>query len=154
MRLQGSPSRRLGSKQYVKHQVVIPNSDIKQLGWKAGDYLERRITAKGLFLCKVDPRLRTKEPEYEEFKQAVTRTLAVLEKGCTWSELRLKADLAQRTPSPIWVTRMEDEGILKRARDHVTSRTIWKLSQEQPVPPIPSTLNGWTQKSAAGDRYE
>jgi bifunctional DNA-binding transcriptional regulator/antitoxin component of YhaV-PrlF toxin-antitoxin module len=146
MRLQGSPSRRSGSKQYIKHQVVIPNNDIQQLGWKHGDYLERRITAKGLLLYKVDPRLHTKEPEYEEFKQAVTRILAVLEKGCTWSELRLKASLRQRTPSPIWVRRMEDEKILERVRDRATFRVIWRLSQEQSAASVLSTLNGWTEK--------
>lgn len=126
----------------MKHQVVIPNNDIQQLGWKSGDYLERRITAKGLFLYKVDPRLQTKEPEYEEFKQAVTRTLAVLQDGCTWSELRLKASLRQRTPSPIWVRRMEDEKILERVRDRATFRVIWRLSQEPSAASVLSTLNG------------
>lgn len=145
MRLQRSISRRIVDKEYVKHQIVLPNNAVEQVGWSQGDHLGVRVSRKGILLYKVDPEQQIKEPDYEEFKEAVTRTLSAIPKGCTWSELRLKADLEQRTPSSIWVTRMEGEGILKRVRDHVTSRTIWKLSQEQQVPPIPSTLNGWTK---------
>lgn len=133
---------------------MLPNNAIEQVGWTQGDYLDVRVTPKGMLIYKTDPKQKTKQLSYEEFKEAVTRTLSTIPKGCPWSELKLKADLKQRTPSPIWVRRMENERILERVRDHATFRVIWRLSQEQSAPSTLSTLNGWTEKRTGGDRHD
>ena len=152
MKLQRSVSRRLAGKEYVKCQVVLPNDAIERLGWNHGDNLEWNVTPRGrLLIYKVDRKQETEEPRYEQFKESVIRALIPLPRGCTWSELRLRSGLSQRTPSPIWVRRMEDERILERIRDQATSHVIWKLSLEGPVPPTLSTMNGWTKKGREAD---
>ena len=148
MKLQKSISRRLGDKEYSKFQVAIPNNFITQLSWEAGDNLEGKVTTKGLLICKTEEKQRQKKTDYEQFKDIVTRTLASVPEGCTWTELRLKAGLTQVTPSPIWVRMMDDEGILKRFQEPSTSRIIWKLSKEHSAS-NDSTLTDWiaaTQK--------
>jgi len=140
MKVQRSVSRQLGGKEYVKHQIVIPNNIMVQLRWIRGDQLEARINTKGLLLYKVERKLQRKALDYESFKEAVTRVLTALPKGCAWSELRQKADLPQLTPSPIWVIRMENEKCLERIRDPVTSQVFWRLGESASTP---RTLNGW-----------
>jgi len=152
MRLQRSVSRRLTGKEYVKFQVVLPNVAVERLGWNHGDNLEWNVTPRGkLLIHKVDRKRETEEPRYEEFKESVIRALIPLPKGCTWSQVRLRAGLSQRTPSPLWVRRMEDEKILQRVRDRATSHTVWKLSLEGPAQSILSTMNGWTKTCQGGD---
>jgi len=148
MKLQKSISRRLRDKEYSKFQVAIPNNFITQLSWEAGDNLEGKVTTKGFLICKIEERQPQKKLDYGQFKDTVTRTLASMPEGCTWTELRLKAGLTQATPSPIWVKMIENEGILKRFQEPGTSRIIWKLSKEHSAPKD-STLTDWivaTQK--------
>jgi len=64
--------------------------------------------------------------------------------GCTWSDLKLRAGLQQRTPSPMWVRRMEDEGDLKCVQDPVTSKVLWKATD---IKIDASRLNGWIPKT-------
>jgi bifunctional DNA-binding transcriptional regulator/antitoxin component of YhaV-PrlF toxin-antitoxin module len=142
MKLQKSISRRLGDREYPKFQVAIPKNLITHLNWEAGDNLEGKVTAKGLLICKTEQKQPQMKFDYEQFKDRVTRILASMPEGCTWTELRAKAGLTQATPSAIWVKRMEDEGILKRLQDPSTSRIIWKSSKEQSIP-NGSTLNQW-----------
>lgn len=142
MKLQKSISRRLRDKEYSKFQIAIPNNLISQLKWEAGDNLEGKTTPKGLLICKTEQKQRQERIDYEHFKDIVTRTLASVPEGCTWTELKLKAGLTQVTPSPIWVKMMKDEGILKRFPELGTSRIIWKLSEERSIP-NGLTLNHW-----------
>jgi bifunctional DNA-binding transcriptional regulator/antitoxin component of YhaV-PrlF toxin-antitoxin module len=142
MKLQKSISRRLRDKVYSKFQVAIPNNLISQLKWEAGDNLEGKITKKGLLIYKTEQKQRRERIDYEHFKDIVTRTLASMPEGCTWTELRLKSGLTQVTPSPIWVKTMKDEGILKRFKEPGTSRLIWKLCKEHFKTEV-STLNPW-----------
>jgi len=73
--------------------------------------------------------------------------LMSLRQGCIWSELRLKAGLHQRTPSPTWVERMEDEKILERIPDPVTSQVTWKLPEEYFTSVRGETLNGYMREN-------
>jgi hypothetical protein len=118
---------------------------VQKLGWGQGDQLESRINARGLLLYKVERRNQIRATGYDSFREAITRVLITLPKGCTWSELRQKTDLPQLTPSPIWVRRMEDEKHLERIRDPKTSQVIWRLPRELPVV-TDTTLNGWTKR--------
>jgi len=141
MRLQTSTSRRVGNKTYTKNQIVIPNGLVTQLRWNPGDQLGARITANRLLVYKVEAKQNIK-PSYEQFREAVTSVLRVVPQGCPWSDVRVKAALRQRTPSPVWVRRMEDEKKLERIRNS-TSQVIWKLPEEELKDR--SKLNGWTQ---------
>jgi len=152
MRLQSSVGRRRGDKEYLKHQIVIPNNVIEQLGWNPREYLEPRVTKNGLFIYKVEPKQSNKKPDYEQFKEKITKALITFPKGCPWEELRLKTGLPQKTPSPIWTKRMEDEKIITRVRDPDTSNTIWKLQGEY-LAAIASTMNGWVSKSRCGTSH-
>jgi bifunctional DNA-binding transcriptional regulator/antitoxin component of YhaV-PrlF toxin-antitoxin module len=127
MKLQRSVSRRVAGKEYVKHQIVIPNDTVMQLGWRPRDRLDAKITRKGFLIYQAEVKESPKKRDYETFKQAVVRALAAIPQGCFWSELRLKAGLDQPTPSPIYVKRMQDGGNLKRIQDPATARFIWKL---------------------------
>jgi bifunctional DNA-binding transcriptional regulator/antitoxin component of YhaV-PrlF toxin-antitoxin module len=132
-----------GSKEYTKHQVVIPNDLTERLGWRRGVCLEARLTAKGVLLRKVESIVQVEKPDYEQFKEAVIGTLRTELKGCRWSILRLKAGLRQKTPSPIWVKRLEDELVLQREMEQVTSQPIWKPRDGYLPSELKSTLNGW-----------
>jgi hypothetical protein len=145
MQLQRIVTRRSG-KEYHKHQITIPNDAIRQLEWNKGDSLETRVTERGLLVYKVEPKQPNRRPDYDQFKESIIDALMVSPNGCTWKELRLKAGLPQRTPSPIWTKRMEDERIITRLRDPNTPNTIWKLQGEY-LAAIASTMNGWVPKS-------
>jgi bifunctional DNA-binding transcriptional regulator/antitoxin component of YhaV-PrlF toxin-antitoxin module len=142
LQVQRSVSRRSTGKEYVKHQVVIPNDIMAQLGWSPGDQLEARIQSKVLLLHKVTPEPKLGKPDYEEFKGAVTKVLRAMPKGTVWSQIRQLACLNQRTPSPLWVKKLEDEDILIRVKDQATSQIIWSLS-ETVSSRLRGTLNGW-----------
>jgi antitoxin component of MazEF toxin-antitoxin module len=146
MEVQRSVSRRLGGKEYVKHQIVIPNNVIEQLGWSQGDHLETRISSKGLLIYRIQAPHRIREPQYEDFKEAVIEVLSALPNGCAWSELKQKAKLPQLTPSPMWVKKLEDDACLKRIRDPATSQIIWRLEERAFGVVDYKTLNGWMPK--------
>ena len=147
MKLQRSISRRLGSKEYVKYQVIIPNNIVMQAEWNPGDYIEAKATKKGILLCKIEPPQESRRPDYEQFKAAIIHTLTLSPQGFPWSELRLKAGLSQLTPSPVWVRQMEDENTLERVREPTRSQVIWKLPEEHFRFRSRLTLNGWTEKN-------
>jgi len=147
MKLQRSISRRIGGREYVKHQVVIPNDVVMQVGWKSGDHIAGKITKSGLLLYRIEPPQISGKLDYEQFKAAITTALMSAPQGHYWSELRVKAGLEQATPSPIWVRRMEEENRLDRVRDSATSRVVWKLASESLTTADLSTLNSWTEKS-------
>ena len=83
MRLQRSVSRRLRGKEYIKYQIVIPNSAVAQLGWSPGDQLESRVNSKGLLVYKVEPTQQNERPDYEQFKDTVTSVLMSSRQGYT-----------------------------------------------------------------------
>ena len=146
MKLQRSVSRRIGRREYVKHQVVIPNDIVTLIRWNSGDHIEARISKKGLLLCRIDAPQSSRKLDYEQFKAAVTAALMSTPQGHSWSELRARAGLEQITPSPIWVRRMEEENRLERIRDREASQVIWKLTSEGRSANL-STLNSWTGKT-------
>jgi bifunctional DNA-binding transcriptional regulator/antitoxin component of YhaV-PrlF toxin-antitoxin module len=152
MRLQRSVTRRVNGKDYIKFQLVIPNEFTSQLGWNGGDYIQGVITRRGFLLRKTQPKQQDKKPSYSEFKDAVIRVLIRHPEGTVWTTIGLEGGLAQKTPSPIYVKRMEHEGMLERQRDAATSQVIWKPSKG--ILASASVLNGWTEKNPKGDRHE
>ncbi|MCJ7457241.1 hypothetical protein MUP07_10965 [Candidatus Bathyarchaeota archaeon] len=152
MRLQRSVTRRVNGKEYIKFQLVIPNEFTSHLGWNGGDYIQGVITRRGFLLRKSEPKQQTKKPGYCQFKDAVISVLIRHPRGTVWTTIGLEGGLAQKTPSPIFVKRMEDEGILERHRDAATSQVIWKPSKGTLA--SASILNGWTEKNPKSDGHE
>jgi hypothetical protein len=152
MRLQRSVRHGKAGKEYIKYQAVFPKHIVERLGWNYVRYLEPRIRGGLLVLNKAEPKQSNKKPDYEQFKKSIVHALMVFPNGCTWEELRPKAGLPQKTPSPIWTKRMEDKQILARLHDPNSGNTIWKL-QEKYLATIASTMNGWISKSQDGTRH-
>jgi bifunctional DNA-binding transcriptional regulator/antitoxin component of YhaV-PrlF toxin-antitoxin module len=143
LKIQKSVSHTRGNREYVKHQIVIPNRIIDQLEWSQGDCIEATIRSKGLLLRKIRQESKLEELDYEQFKEAVLKVLQSLPEGCAWSKLRQLATLYQKTPSPLWVKKLEDENILLRTKDQTTSQLIWSLREPTQ---IHQSLNGWITK--------
>jgi bifunctional DNA-binding transcriptional regulator/antitoxin component of YhaV-PrlF toxin-antitoxin module len=152
MRLQRSVTRRVNGKDYIKFQLVIPNEFALQLGWDAGDYIQGVIKRRGLLLRKAEPKEQAKKPSYCQFRDAVASVLIKHPGGIVWTTIALESGLAQKTPSPIYVKRMEHEEMLERQRDATTSRVIWKPSKG--ILASASVLNGWTERNPKGDEHE
>jgi hypothetical protein len=152
MRLQRSVSRRVNGKEYVKFQLVIRNEFTSQLGWNGGDYIQGSITRGGFLLRKVEPKEQAKKPSYCQFRDAVVRVLIRHPEGTVWTTIGLEGGLGQKTPSPIYVRRMELEGMLERGRDAATSQVVWKPSKG--ILASASILNGWTRGNPKGDGHE
>jgi bifunctional DNA-binding transcriptional regulator/antitoxin component of YhaV-PrlF toxin-antitoxin module len=152
LRLQRSVSRRVNGKEYIKFQLVIPNEFASRLGWNGGDYIQGIITRGRLLLRKTELKEEHKKPSYCQFKDAVVKVLIKHPEGIAWTTIGLEGDLTQKTPSPIYVKRMEDEGILERHRDTGTCQVVWKPSKGTLA--SASILNGWTDKRTGGDRRD
>jgi bifunctional DNA-binding transcriptional regulator/antitoxin component of YhaV-PrlF toxin-antitoxin module len=153
MRLQRSVSRRVNGKEYIKFQLVIPNEFTSQLGWNGGDFIQGAITRGGGFLLrKTEPKQQDKKPSYCQFRDAVASVLIKHPGGTVWTTIVHEGGLAQKTPSPIYVRKMEQEGMLERQRDAATSQVIWKPSKG--ILGSTSTLNGWTRGNLEGDAHE
>jgi hypothetical protein len=103
-------------------------------------------------LRKTQPKQEAKKPSYCQFRDAVVRVLIRHPEGTAWTTIELESGVAQKTPSPIYVKRMQDEGILERHRDADTSQQIWKPSKG--ILASASILNGWTEKNPKRDGYE
>jgi bifunctional DNA-binding transcriptional regulator/antitoxin component of YhaV-PrlF toxin-antitoxin module len=152
MMLQKSVSRRVNGREYIKFQLVIPNQFTSPLGWNGGDYIQGVITRRGLLLRKAEPKQQAKKPSYCQFRDAVVSVLIRHPGGTVWTTIGLEGGLVQKTPSPIYVKRMEHEGMLERHRDAATSQVIWKPSKGILV--SASILNGWTRGNPKGDGHE
>lgn len=126
--LQTRISRRIGDKTYVKSELVIPQEYVHQLGWSQNQSVELKPYGTGKLLLIPTPQKTTApKPTFETFAAAVTKALRETLGGLTWSEIRRKAGLEQRTPNPIWVYRLEKECGVRRVRNGKNLQTVWKL---------------------------
>lgn len=63
MKLQKQLSRKVGNKEYPKWIITIPPKQIKELGWKEGEYLESEVNSEELTIRKEDIQKREKRKE-------------------------------------------------------------------------------------------
>ena len=63
------------------------------------------------------PRKATAMMSYEDFRDAIKRTLKEAKQPLTWTEIRTTAKLPQALPNNGWVRRMEKDIGLKREKD-------------------------------------
>lgn len=54
MKLQKQLSRRVGNKKYPKWVITIPPKQVKDLGWKEGDFLESEVNNQELIVRRED----------------------------------------------------------------------------------------------------
>ncbi len=63
---------------------------------------------------------------YENFRDAIKKTLSDAGKPLTWTEIRTTAKLPQSFPNNKWVHRMEEDIGLKREKDK-HGVILWQL---------------------------
>jgi bifunctional DNA-binding transcriptional regulator/antitoxin component of YhaV-PrlF toxin-antitoxin module len=128
MQLQKQISRIVNGNEYTKWIIVIPPSQIEELGWKEGMELESYAKGKGLIVKpQTKPKVKPKKMSYEEFRDKISSILKTEPNGLSWSEIRDGLKLPQKVPNNLWVRMMEKDIGLVRKLDNKTAKTIWRL---------------------------
>jgi antitoxin component of MazEF toxin-antitoxin module len=127
MQLQRQVSRIVNGNEYAKWAIIIPPSQIEELGWKEGMELQSYVKYKKLV---IKPQIKPKKPKkmtYEEFRDNISGLLKTEPDGLSWTEIRDRLKLRQKVPNNLWVRMMERDIRLIRMLDNKTAKTIWKL---------------------------
>lgn len=124
-------SRRIGTRQYRKSELVIPPELIKELSWSPNQPITFKTVGQNrLLLIPTEQEIKPTKQNFEEFADAITNVLTQNQKGLTWTQIRQQTGLKQRTPNPTYVYKMEMEHGLQRSQDKKTQKTIWRLCDE------------------------
>jgi antitoxin component of MazEF toxin-antitoxin module len=136
MRLLKQVSRQVGDSEYLKWTIIVPPSQVQELGWNEGEELESIVKGKTLL---VKPLVRRNEkPErmsYRDFKDKISALLIAEPEGLSWTEIRQKLQLPQKVPNNLWVRTLEQETGLLRRLDNKTAKVIWKLEGQKKETP-------------------
>jgi len=128
MQLQRQISRIVDGNEYAKWIIVIPPSQIEELGWNEGMELESSAKRKTLVVRpQARPREKPKKMSYEEFRERISEILKRKPEGLSWTEIRDRLKLPQKVPNNLWVRMMEKDIGLVRTLDNKTAKTIWRL---------------------------
>lgn len=131
MRLQRHFAYTHKGKRYYKNVLVIPDNIVDELGWNIGDEIESVIERDTLLLQATPtamsrPIAVAKDP-YEDFRDEMKKILEKEPQGLSWSQIKRKLQLSQRTPYHKWVKKMEkDIGLLREKKG---SKKIWRLAE-------------------------
>jgi len=135
LRLLRQVSRQVGDNEYLKWTIIVPPSQVEELGWNEGEELESHVRGKTLL---VKPLVKRKEipkrMSYLDFKERVSALLSTKPEGLSWTEIRQKLLLPQKVPNNLWVRMMEEELGLLRRLDNKTAKVIWKLDGMKEAP--------------------
>lgn len=118
-------------KRYYKNVITIPDEIVNELGWNIGDEIESEVKSNMLVLHATPtpmskPISVAKDP-YEDFRDEVEQILNSEPEGLSWTEIKERLQLSQRTPYHKWVKKMEkDIGLARRKKG---GKTIWKLKK-------------------------
>jgi len=63
MKLQKQLSRKVGNKEYRKWVITIPPKQVKDLGWKEGEFLESEVNSQELIVRREDIAKKQKRKE-------------------------------------------------------------------------------------------
>jgi bifunctional DNA-binding transcriptional regulator/antitoxin component of YhaV-PrlF toxin-antitoxin module len=119
---------KIGSKEYHKYQVTIPEEHVKKLGWQKKDIIEFNIDQRNskLTLKKGAPKTRPMHLNYDMFSHTIFWNL--LRGPSTYRDLASHAPGLPKKPNPLWVQRLEKEyPAFKRRKDKKTLRMIWSM---------------------------
>ncbi len=134
-RLQLVESRR-GNTVYEKFQAVFPREIIEACGWHQGDELHFRQDREGHVVVSAHPYTPKLKPEadYERIRLAVWLTLHQNPHGLRWTQIREKASVLPKKPSPFLVAKLINDIGLLRERDAKTGRKIWRIGEARLFP--------------------
>jgi len=128
MRLLKQVSRLIGDNEYSKWIIIVPPSQVEELGWKEGEELESYVKGKSLSII---PQTKQKEKpqkmSYLEFRDKISALLSTEKEGLSWTEIRQKLQLPQKVPNNLWVSMMEKDIGLLRQLDIKTAKVVWRL---------------------------
>jgi len=121
-------SRLVGDNEYSKWIIIIPPSQVKELGWKEGEEFESYVRGKALMIKPLGKRKgKPQRMSYLDFKERVASLLNAEPKGLSWTEIRERLALPQKVPNNLWVRMMEKDIGLLRQLDNKTAKVIWKV---------------------------
>lgn len=130
--LQTRTNRKVGDKTYLKHELTIPQEYVRELGWSENQTVGfRRYGANKLLLVPTTPKNSQPKLTFEVFAAAVTKALRETIVGLSWTEIRRRTGLSQRTPNPTWVYRLERDHGLHRIQNGKNLQTVWRLEPKQ-----------------------
>jgi len=136
MRLLKQVSRQIGENEYSKWIIIVPPSQVEELGWKEGEELESYIKGRSLLIrLAIKQKEKPQKMSYLDFKEKILALLKTEPNGLSWTEIRQKLQLPQKVPNNLWVSMMEkDIGLLRRL-DNKTAKIIWKLESSKKEAP-------------------
>ena len=120
----------MDGKEYYKWVVVIPPSQIEELGWTEGMELTSRVKDNMLIIepATTNP-IKSKKPRkmtYEEFKRIIKEELEKVPEGLTWAQIKKRRpELYQKVPNNLWVRMLEQD--IGLTREKIGGKTIWRL---------------------------
>lgn len=128
MRLQRQISRIVNRNEYAKWTIIIPPSQIEELGWNEGMELQSYVKNKKLVVKpQTKPKEKPTKMTYKEFRDKIQGILKTEPEGLSWTEIRDRLKLPQKVPNNLWVKMMEKDIGLVRTLDNKTAKTIWRL---------------------------
>lgn len=137
MQLQRQISRIVNDNEYVKWTIVVPPSQIEELGWKEGMKLESNVKGKMLVVKpQTRPKDKPKKMSYEDFRDKIAVILKTEPNGLSWTRIRDRLKLPQKVPNNLWVRMMEKDIGLIRMLDNKTAKTIWKVQASHDPPRV------------------
>jgi len=136
MHLLRQVSRQVGDNEYCKWIVIVPPSQVEELGWKEGEELESFVKGESLLVRPlVIQKHKPQKMSYAQFKEKISTILKTEREGLSWTELRERLRLPQKVPNNLWVKMMEEDIGLLRQPDNRTGKVIWKLQALREEPP-------------------
>jgi len=128
MRLLKQVSRQIGDSEYLKWMIIVPPSQVEELGWKEGEELESYVRGKSLLIRPLTgQREKPLKMSYLHFKEKIFALLNTEPEGLSWTEIRQRLQLPQKVPNNLWVSMMEKDIGLVRMLDNKTAKVIWKI---------------------------
>jgi antitoxin component of MazEF toxin-antitoxin module len=132
MRLQRQVSRQVDGNEYAKWIIVIPPSQVEELGWVEGMELESYVKGKILVVRpRTKPKEKPRKMSYEEFREKILELLKTEPVGLPWTEIKNRLSLPQKVPNNLWVRMMEKDIGLVRILDNKTAKTVWRLQSSE-----------------------
>lgn len=128
MRLLKQVSRLIGDNEYSKWIIIVPPSQVEELGWKESEELESYVKGKSLVIKpQAQPKEKPQRISYLEFREKIASLLSTEKEGLSWTEIRQRLQLPQKVPNNLWVSMMERDIRLSRQLDVKTAKVVWRL---------------------------
>ena len=120
-------NNKVAGKVYTRYRVEYPRDIVERAGWNAKQRLTFRVDAKrNVIVTAAAPKEKPKKTTFEEFRDAVIQIVrSDSTKDWTWCRIRSVNSALPKTPSALWVDKMERECGLERVNG--PNGMIWQL---------------------------